>query len=176
MADKELWKEIYEKYARRMFFICRRYASDKEEAEDMMHDGFLQVFSSLHTFTDRGEGSLRAWMERVMINTCLQRLRKRDLLRESTSLEYTAEPSVDSGIQEELERATERIPVPVLQKFISELPVGYRSILNLYVFEGLAHKEIGPELGSKERSSSWQYQKKKSRLARQIKEYERKQR
>jgi RNA polymerase sigma-70 factor (ECF subfamily) len=172
MKDKQLWREIYEKYAKRMFFICLRYASDKEQAEDMMHDGFLQIFQSLGSFTDRGEGSLRAWMERVMINTCLQYLRKRDLLRESVSLDRTAGLFAEAGSQEELEQAAERIPVPVLHRFIAELPPGYRAVFNLYVFEGWSHKEIAEKLGIKERTSSSQYHRARNSLARKIKEYE----
>ena len=57
MKDRELWKEIYRKYAKRMLTVCMRYAPGREQAEDMMHDGFIQVFRSLDKFTDRGEGS-----------------------------------------------------------------------------------------------------------------------
>ena len=174
MKDRQLWKEIYETHARRMFFICRRYASNNEEAEDMMHDGFMQIFKSLHTFTDRGEGSLRAWMDKVMVNTCLQYLRKRDVLRESASLEYTRAATSHSEDTDDLEQATARIPLDVLQRFISELPVGYRTVFNLYVFEGLSHKEIAEQLGIKERSSSSQYHRAKTSLAKQIRAYERK--
>ncbi|MFY9115793.1 MAG: sigma-70 family RNA polymerase sigma factor [Bacteroidales bacterium] len=176
MKDRQLWKEIYEKHARRMFFICRRYASNDVEAEDMMHDGFIQIFKSLHTFTDRGEGSLRAWMDKVMVNTCLQHLRKKDVLRESASMEYAASDRMSLPDADALEQAVADIPHEVLLRFISELPVGYRTVFNLYVFEGLSHKEIARQLGIKERSSSSQYHRAKTILARQIRDYERKQR
>ena len=74
--------------------------------------------------------------------------------------------------QEELEQAAERIPVPVLHRFIAELPPGYRAVFNLYVFEGWSHKEIAEKLGIKERTSSSQYHRAKNSLARKIKEYE----
>ena len=116
----------------------------------MMHDGFMQIFKSLHTFTDRGEGSLRAWMDKVMVNTCLQYLRKRDILRESASMEYAGAGTAHLQNTDELEQAAASIPLDVLQRFISELPVGYRTVFNLYVFEGLSHKEIAEQLGIKE--------------------------
>lgn len=171
MKDRELWKEIYRKYAKRMLTVCMRYAPGREQAEDMMHDGFIQVFRSLDKFTDRGEGSLRAWMERVMINTCLQQLRKKDLLRNSSLVEAEKEPADDDS----LEAAAERIPAPVLRGFIQELPPGYRAVFNLYVFEGMSHKEIAGTLNIKEKTSSSQLYRAKCLLASQIKEYERKQ-
>lgn len=170
MKDRELWKEIYRKYAKRMLTVCMRYAPGREQAEDMMHDGFIQVFRSLDKFTDRGEGSMRAWMERVMINTCLQQLRKKDLLRNSSLVEAEKEPADDDS----LEAAAERIPAPVLRGFIQELPPGYRAVFNLYVFEGMSHKEIAEKLNIKEKTSSSQLYRAKCLLASQIKEYERK--
>jgi RNA polymerase sigma-70 factor (ECF subfamily) len=170
MKDRELWKEIYRKYAKRMLTVCMRYAPGREQAEDMMHDGFIQVFRSLDKFTDRGEGSMRAWMERVMINTCLQQLRKKDLLRNSSLVEVEKEPADDDS----LEAAAESIPAPVLRGFIQELPPGYRAVFNLYVFEGMSHKKIAEKLNIKEKTSSSQLYRAKCLLASQIKEYERK--
>jgi RNA polymerase sigma factor (sigma-70 family) len=94
------------------------------------------------------------------------------LLRESVSLDRTAGLFAEAGSQEELEQAAERIPVPVLHRFIAELPPGYRAVFNLYVFEGWSHKEIAEKLGIKERTSSSQYHRAKNSLARKIKEYE----
>lgn len=75
-GDNLARKELYERYAGRMLSVCFRYAGDRETAQDLMHDGFLKLFDSFDKFTWRGEGSLRAWMERVMVNTVLQYLRK----------------------------------------------------------------------------------------------------
>lgn len=75
-GDNLARKELYERYAGRMLSVCLRYAGDRETAQDLMHDGFLKLFDFFDKFTWRGEGSLRAWMERVMVNTVLQYLRK----------------------------------------------------------------------------------------------------
>jgi len=106
MKDRELWKEIYEKYAKRMLTVCLRYSPGREEAEDFMHEGFMQVFRSLDKFTDRGEGSLRAWMERIMINTCLQGYRKKDVLRDSKPVETVPDTEDDSYLNEAAERVS----------------------------------------------------------------------
>ncbi|HNY23688.1 MAG TPA: sigma-70 family RNA polymerase sigma factor [Bacteroidales bacterium] len=171
MKDTESWKELYERYAKRMLHVCMRYSPDKETAQDMMHDGFIQVFKSLDKFSDRGEGSVRAWMERIMINTCLQHIRKRDLLRESNTLTENLPITIDHSV----DVAVERVPEEVLLRFLQELPVGYRTVFNLYVFEGLSHKDISKTLGIREKSSSSQFYRAKCLLAKQITEYERRQ-
>ena len=79
-GDNRARKKLYEHYAGQMFGICLRYVGDRETAEDLLHDGFLQIFHSFDKFTYRGSGSLRAWMERVMMNTALQYLRRNDVI------------------------------------------------------------------------------------------------
>ena len=74
-GDNKARRELYERYAGRMLALCQRYVGSREEAEDLLHDGFLKLYSSFDKFTWRGEGSLRAWMERVMVNIVLQYLR-----------------------------------------------------------------------------------------------------
>ena len=88
-GDNLARKELYERYAGRMLSVCLRYAGDRETAQDLMHDGFLKLFDSFDKFTWRGEGSLRAWMERVMVNTVLQYLRKNDVMNQSSALELS---------------------------------------------------------------------------------------
>lgn len=167
------WKTIYDQYAPQMLCVCRRYCTSKDTARDLMHDGFMQVFKSLDHFTDRGPGSLGAWITRIMINTCLQNLRKKDLLRESAAIE-TLPMSFAAADEEGLEKMVERVPMPVIQGFLDELPAGYRTVFNLYVFEEYSHKEIAQALGIKEKSSSSQFFRAKSILANKIRAYEKK--
>ena len=131
-GDNLARKELYERYAGRMLSVCLRYAGDRETAQDLMHDGFLKLFDSFDKFTWRGEGSLRAWMERVMVNTVLQYL---------------------------------------LMQFISELPAGYRTVFNLYIFEEKSHKEIARLLGINEKSSASQLTRAKATLAAKVREW-----
>ena len=90
-GDNRARKELYEQYAGRMLGVCLRYAGDRDMAQDLVHDGFLKIFDSFDKFTWRGEGSLRAWMERVMVNTVLQFLRKNDVMNQTTALDEVPE-------------------------------------------------------------------------------------
>lgn len=165
-GDRAAYKELYERFAGRLLGICLRYTGDSDTAEDLLHDGFLKLFDSFDKFTWRGNGSLRAWIERVVINVVLQHLRRNDVMNQSTSLENApeayAEPSPD---------AIETIPREVLMRFIGELPPGYRTVLNLYVFEGKPHKEIAALLGINEKSSASQLVRAKSSLAAKVQEW-----
>lgn len=164
--DRKALKKLYELFAGRMLGICLRYAGDRDTAEDLMHDGFLKIFSSFDKFTWYGEGSLRAWMERVMANTCLQYLRKNDILGYAMGLDEVPE-IYDTPSDEDVRQ----IPEKVLMQFISELPTGYRTVFNLYMFEDKSHKEIAEMLHINEKSSASQLFRAKATLAKRIKEW-----
>lgn len=159
-------KELYEMYSGRMLGICLRYIGDRDMAQDLLHDGFLKIYASFDKFTWRGEGSLRAWMERVMVNTALQHLRKNDILNRATELD-----GIEDAYEEPNASDVETIPQKVLMSFISELPEGYRTVFNLYTFEEKSHKEIAQMLGINEKSSASQLFRAKGVLAKRIKEY-----
>lgn len=159
-------RELYERYAGRLLAICLRYVSDRDTAQDLLHDGFLKIFGSFDKFTWRGEGSLRAWMERVMVNTALQYLRKNDVINQASPLEevpevYDEPDDDDIGM----------IPQSVLMQFVRELPPGYRTVFNLYTFENKSHKEIAQLLGINEKSSASQLFRAKSTLIRKVKDW-----
>lgn len=144
-GDNRARKELYEQYAGRMLGVCLRYAGDRDMAQDLVHDGFLKIFDSFDKFTWRGEGSLRAWMERVMVNTALQFLRKNDVMNQTMALDEVPETYDEPDAS-----AVEAIPQKVLMQFINELPAGYRTVFNLYTFEDKSHKEIAQMLGINE--------------------------
>ena len=166
-GDNKARRELYERYAGRMLALCQRYVGSREEAEDLLHDGFLKLYSSFDKFTWRGEGSLRAWMERVMVNIALQYLRRSDVLNQSASMDTLPLESYDEPEPE----TAERIPQQVLLKFISELPAGYRTVFNLYVLENKSHKEIAQMLGINEKSSASQLVRAKAVLAAKVREW-----
>lgn len=165
-SDNLARKELYESYSGRLLGICLRYVGDRDAAQDLLHDGFLKIYASFDKFTWRGEGSLRAWMERVMVNTVLQQLRRNDALTHTTELEGIEESYEEPGASD-----VEVIPQKVLMSFISELPEGYRTVFNLYTFEEKSHKEIARMLGINEKSSASQLFRAKGALAKRIKEY-----
>ena len=159
-------RELYERYAGRLLAICLRYMSDRDTAQDLLHDGFLKIFGSFDKFTWRGEGSLRAWMERVMVNTALQYLRKNDVINQASPLEEVPEV-YDEPDDDDIEM----IPQSVLMQFVRELPPGYRTVFNLYTFENKSHKEIAQLLGINEKSSASQLFRAKSTLIRKVKDW-----
>lgn len=157
-------KELYERYAGRMLALCLRYVPDRETARDLLHDGFLQIFSVFPSFRWRGEGSLRAWMERVVVNVVLQSLRRNDVLRHSAPLDELPQASYERPDEADVER----IPTDVLTGMVGELPDGQRTVFNLYVMEGKSHKEIAEMLGINEKSSSSQLARAKTLLAAKV--------
>lgn len=166
LGNNRARKELYEQYAGRLFAICLRYTGDRDMAQDLLHDGFIKIFDSFDKFTWRGEGSLRAWMERVMVNIALQYLRKNDVMNQTAPLEELSDK------YEEPEAAdVEAIPQKILMRFIEELPAGYRTVFNLYTFEDKSHKEIAQILGINEKSSASQLFRAKSVLAKRVKEW-----
>lgn len=165
-GDNLARKELYERYAGRMLSVCLRYTGDRETAEDLMHDGFLKLFDSFDKFTWRGDGSLRAWMERVMVNTALQYLRKNDVINQSEALDNIPETYEEPDVS-----TVETIPQKVLMQFISELPAGYRTVFNLYIFEEKSHREIARMLGINEKSSASRLTRAKAALATKVKEW-----
>jgi RNA polymerase sigma-70 factor, ECF subfamily len=150
-----------------------RYCTDKSLAKDLMHDGFIHIYNSLDRFEDRGEGSMRAWMERVMVNHCLQDLRKKDVFKNSVNIDDSMEYEIGQDVEEALVESVKQIPQEVLQRFIMELPVGYRTVFNMYVMENMSHKEIAKALSINEKSSSSQLSRAKVLLVKKLNEYER---
>ena len=165
-ANNRARKQLYEQYGGLLMAICLRYTGDKEAAEDVLHDGFIRIFQSIGQFSYQGEGSLRAWMERVMVNTVLQYLRKNDVMSQSTALDDVLETYEEPDAS-----AVDTIPQKVLMQFISELPAGYRTVFNLFVFEDKSHKEIARLLGINEKSSASQLVRAKAALAAKVKEW-----
>lgn len=165
-GDMQARRTLYERYDGGLMAICLRYIGDRETAEDVLHDGFLRIFQSIKQFSYQGEGSLKAWLSRVMVNEALGYLRKKNVQLQQEVL-MTEIPDVPDTDDSDLND----IPRSVLMKFISELPDGYRTVFNLYVFEEKSHKEIASLLGITEHTSSSQFYRAKSLLIKKINEY-----
>ncbi|MBQ7575849.1 MAG: sigma-70 family RNA polymerase sigma factor [Bacteroidales bacterium] len=158
------YKEFYDRYSRPLYGVCRRYLGNSADADDVFQDGLIKIISAFGKFSYRGDGSLKAWASRVMVNTALMHLRERlkaDVLSE--------EPVPDETAAEDPEVSD--IPTEVLHGFILSLPDGYRAVLNMYAFEKMSHKEIARALGISERTSASQFLRAKRSLAKKINEY-----
>ncbi|MDN5203820.1 sigma-70 family RNA polymerase sigma factor [Fulvivirgaceae bacterium BMA10] len=150
-GDSRAQKTLYERYADRMFRVAYRYVKNEFDAEDILINGFVKVFQNLCRMEYMGEKSLEAWIKRIVINEALMHLRKNNNfnLVEDTYANTVGEAST---IHSEL--AAEEIYALILQ-----LPIGYRTVFNLYVIEGYSHKEIAEKLNVSENTSKSQLSK-----------------
>lgn len=139
-----------------MYGVCLRYVKDRSLAEDIMHDGFITIFTKIGEF--RGEGSFEGWCRRIFVNTALGHLRKKNALDESDNIDDIR--WLEGGGTD----AVEKMSGDELLEVIDHLPQGYRTILNLYAVEGYSHKEIGEMLGISENTSRSQYFRARGKL------------
>jgi RNA polymerase sigma-70 factor (ECF subfamily) len=154
--DSIAQQELYNKYSPKMLSVCYRYAKTREDAEDMLQEGFIKVFTQIHQFEARG--SLEGWILRIMVHTCINHLKKNKRFNENIDLLH-AENIV---VKEDYIPAT--LQAKQVVESIRSLPIGYRTVLNLYAIEGYSHKEIGAMLEIEESTSRSQYTRAKSML------------
>ncbi len=162
--DRLSWKELYSGYSGYLSAVCFRYISEKEDVKDILQNSFVNMFHGIEQFEYRGEGSLKAWASKIAINETLKLIKS----RKKSELLYTDFESIE--IAEE-EPDLENIPAQKIHDMISKLPMGYRTVFNLFVFEQKTHKEIASMLGIAENSSASQFHRAKNLLAKQIREY-----
>ena len=159
-ADKK-FSELYKQYAAYMFGVCLRYTGNREDAEDMMQDGFVKVYNNLDKLKDIV--NIKAWIKRIMINTAL------NLYRHNKIIDFK---SIDEGaydIYKSKENdAIQQLTTKELLNVIQDLPDGYRLIFNLYAIEGYKHREIAEILNINEGTSKSQFSKARSSLKKLI--------
>jgi RNA polymerase sigma factor (sigma-70 family) len=142
-------KELYNRYSPQMLSVCYRFAHSREDAEDMLQEGFIKVFSQIHSF--RHQGSFEGWIRRIIVHTCINNLKKNKKFIESVDLIHA------SSLQTREESVPSIVQAKQLIECIRLLPLGYRTVLNLYAIEGYSHKEIGEMLEVEESTSRSQY-------------------
>lgn len=168
-GETQARKALYSRYVRYLWAVCSRYITSPDDAQDVLQDSFIKIFQSLDSFQWRGEGSLKSWMTRVVVNECLKRLR--DGKKEKMLVFADELPDVPDDDGEDEGISVENVPPEVIHSMIRELPEGYRTVFNLYVMEGRSHREIAELLGIGESSSASQFHRAKKILASKIKEY-----
>lgn len=150
--------ELYSLYSKAMFNVCMRILNSRENAEDALQDAFCDIFDKLDTF--RFEASFGAWAKRIVVNTCLNKLKKK-----SPALQFTdGFPEIGQNSEDQVDFGELQLKVEQLRKAISLLPDGYRVILSLYLLEGYDHSEISTVLGISESTSKTQYMKAKKKV------------
>lgn len=156
--------QLYQLYSKAMFNICMRMMNYREEAEDMLQESFTEAFIRLETF--RYESSFGAWLKRIVINKCINALRKKKV-----PLEYADEIHTETESKnDEEEIENEYLQVQKVHKAIGLLPDGYRVILTLYLLEGYDHTEIALILNISESTSKSQYLRAKRKLKELLKQ------
>lgn len=148
--------KLYELYSGAMFNICYRMMNSREEAEDLLQEAFTEAFLKMHTF--RFESSFGAWIKRIVVNKCINEIKRR-----KAELEFCE----DIGRFAEKEDKDDELPglsVDKIKKAMSELPNGSKVIFQLYLLEGYDHKEISQILGVSESNSKSQYMRAKRRI------------
>lgn len=161
--DQRAMSQLYQMYIGELSSVCYRYVPSEEDAKDVLQNSFVKIFTSLPTIDYRSEEALRGWMRRIVVNEALLFLRERRKLHFEPIMSQTTIPDDE-------EPESERILPDVLHRLVSELPDGYRTVLNLYVFEGYSHRQIAELLGITESTSASQLYFAKRLLARRIKE------
>ncbi len=157
--------QLYQMYVEELSSVCYRYVPSSDDAKDVLQNSFVKIFTSLPTFEYRDESSFRNWMIKVVVNEALHLLRERKRLRFTNLKE-----SLVKYVEDE-QPLVEHITADQLHQLISQLPDGYRTVINLYVFEGYSHQKIAEMLNITASTSASQLYFAKRLLSRKINEF-----
>lgn len=161
-GDASGMRAFYERYVGFLTAVCSRYVPDRAAVKDILQEVFVKAFDRIGSFEYRGEGSVKAWMHRIVVNDSLKFLRANGKMKYVDDLPDVEDEQMD-GLPD--------VPVSVVAEMIKSLPDGYRTVFNLFVFEKKSHREIAELLGIKEDSSASQFFRARAMLAKKIKEY-----
>ena len=156
--DSKAQFQLYRQYADAMYNVSMRMVKNTDEAQDVLQEAFVEAFTKLHSF--RFEATFGSWLKRIVVNKCINLLQKKKLLTISVEDSKSAKRIADDYVEDNF---TE-YEVKLVQKAITELPEGCRVVLNLYLFEGYDHAEIGEILNVTESTSKAQYSKARKKL------------
>ncbi len=168
-GDISAMRDFYNNYSGYFTTVCSRYISNRDDIKDVLQESFIKIFKSITGFEYKGTGSLRAWSTRIVVNESLKFLKKSEKLNIVNSPAWNL-PDI---VEEEEEADFDETPTSVILEMIRSLPIGYRTVFNLYVFEKKTHKEIASILDITENTSASQLHRAKSLLAKQISGYRR---
>lgn len=148
--DPQMQRLLYQRFSEKMYAVCIRYSENRDDANDIMQEGFIKVYSNLNKF--RAEGSFEGWVRRIFINTAIEHYRKKVKLYNVTEVQ-------ENTIEDKELNALDSLATKDILKIVNELSPGYKIVFNMHVIEGYSHKEIADLLGITEGTS-------KSQLAR----------
>ncbi len=161
-GKRKAQKKLYDLYADDLFGISLYYSKNHDEAEDVLHEGFMKVFKNISTF--KHKSSLFSWMKKIIINTALERYRKQYYLTPITDLSENIE-DIDR------ENVINHLSSKDLIKFIQDLSPKYRMVFNMYAIEGYSHKEISKKLNISEGTSKSNLSRARAILQQKVRKY-----
>ena len=178
-GDNAAMREFYARYADNLASVCARYIADEEDLKDLFQDALVSIFTHVGDFRYRGQGSLQAWATKIVVNTSLKFLKTQrhelHLLDEEWPATADSLSTPDAALLTQDDESDEPpindVPPDVIHQMVSRLPVGYRTVFNLYVFEGHSHSEIAQLLGISKSTSTSQLHRAKRLMAQMITDY-----
>ncbi len=173
-GNRMAMQELYNLTVRNMTAVCSRYVVDPDDVKDVLQESYLKAFSKIETFMPRDDGSLVAWLRRIVVNEALQLLRRKKLLNQLVSLDDVEDEPEDFTITDQVTDYVSSIDIGNLMELIQQLPDGYRTIFNLYAIEKLPHSKIATMLGISEGTSASQYHRARKQLAQLILDHQNK--
>ena len=155
-GDSQAIGKLYHLVSAGLFGICLRYANNWEDAQDLLHDGFLKIMNNLSKF--RMEGSFEGWLRRIMVNEAINYYRKKNIVQ------FQEYENVDFKVEGFELSAIEKMTQQELLDLLEQLPVGYRVVFNLFAIEGYSHAKISQMLNISENTSKSQYRRARLKL------------
>jgi RNA polymerase sigma-70 factor (ECF subfamily) len=154
--NRHVQHQIYSKFSPKMLSVCRQYIKDLHQAEDVMITAFMKAFTNLKNFEHKG--NFEGWIRRIVVHTCINFLKKHKKFSENVDIAYATTVYVKEETLPSIMQAKQVV------ECIKILPLGYRTVLNLYAIEGFSHKEISNMLDIEESTSRSQYTRAKAML------------
>jgi len=164
--DRNAQKVLYERYAPVMMTVCLRYSKEEETARDLLHDGFIRAFTQIGSFS--GKGSFEGWLRRIFVNLALENYRKEKQKNRFMEAYGSLKKEEEVVTDEDDLLDIGDIPREEVMGMIRDLPPGYRTVFNLFIFEEMSHREIAAMLGINEAASRSQFFRAKSLLQKKI--------
>jgi len=160
-GESHALKTMYELHAPAMMSVCQRYVVNRETARDLLHDGFVKLFTKIHTYS--GAGSFNGWMRRIFVTTALEHLRRNNIMQYSADMK-----NVDSMTEDAEVSVFEHLTADDLFTCVTILPDTYRTVFNMHAIEGYTFAEIARQLGINENTSRTYYARARQLLQKMI--------
>ena len=164
-GDRKATRALYGDTICRMTSVCSRYVNDPDAVNDVLQESYLSIFSTIGKFQYKGEGSLLAWMTRIVVHKSVDWV-KREMRRGAVELPGDLPETIDDDTAEH-----SNLSADAIHSIIRQMPAGYRAVFNMYVLDGMSHKQIASELGITENTSASQLARAKAWLKNEVKKH-----